>query len=53
MIDFDRPLTVRVNLAPVWNKRKVTPSLSVLLEDLYERGDRQQMFLAKIALNLK
>jgi pimeloyl-ACP methyl ester carboxylesterase len=53
MIDFDRPLMVRVNLAALWNNRKVTPSLAVLLEDLYERGDRQQLFLAKIVLNLK
>src|SRR5262249_23991136 len=44
MIDFDRVLTIKVNLAPKWNK-KVTPSLATLLEDLYERGDRQQLFL--------
>jgi pimeloyl-ACP methyl ester carboxylesterase len=53
MIDFDRPLTVRVNLAPIWNRRKVAPSLQVMLEDLFERGDRQQMFLGKVELNLK
>jgi pimeloyl-ACP methyl ester carboxylesterase len=52
MIDFDRPLTVRHNLGPVKIngkfKDKVTPSLEVMLEDLYERGDRQQLFFAKI-----
>jgi hypothetical protein len=52
-IDFDRPVTVRVNMAPVWNNRKVKPSLAALLEDLFERGDRQQLILLKLALNLK
>jgi pimeloyl-ACP methyl ester carboxylesterase len=53
-IDFDRPVTVQhgLTLARPWVNRKVTPSLEVLLEDLYQRGDRQQLFLAKIALPL-
>jgi pimeloyl-ACP methyl ester carboxylesterase len=51
-IDFDRPLKVSVGMAPMWN-RKVTPSLGVLLDDLHERGDRHQLFLAKVSLNLK
>jgi predicted esterase len=52
MIDFDKPVTVTVNLRVMGPPRKVTPSLEVLLEDLYERGDRQQLFLAKIPLQL-
>ncbi len=53
MIDFDKPVTVTVNLQVMLPaRRKVTPSLEVMLEDLYERGDRQQLFLAKIPLKL-
>jgi pimeloyl-ACP methyl ester carboxylesterase len=52
-INFDKPVTVRVNLAPAWNNRKITPSLAVLLEDLALRGDRQTLFVAKVAVNLK
>jgi hypothetical protein len=52
MIDFDRPVTVRVGFQTKVNNRRVRPSLAVLLEDLYQRGDRQQMYLAKIDLDL-
>lgn len=52
MIDFDRNVLVRFGLALRFNKR-VTPSLATLLEDLYQRGDRQQLFLAKIEFALK
>jgi pimeloyl-ACP methyl ester carboxylesterase len=52
MIDFDKPLTVRWNkdsvLSTPWNKKKVTPSLETLLEDLARRGDRQRLFVAKL-----
>ncbi|HEY7153311.1 MAG TPA: hypothetical protein VH575_05060 [Gemmataceae bacterium] len=51
MIDFDRPVSVTVNLSAS-PPRKVSPSLEVLLEDLYQRGDRQQLFLAKISIQL-
>jgi predicted esterase len=53
MIDFDKRVTVTVTpgFQVKWNQ-KVTPSLDVLLEDLYQRGDRQQLFLAKIPLQL-
>jgi predicted esterase len=49
MIDFDKPVTVRHGFNNVITSRKVSPSLEVLLEDLYQRGDRQQLFLAKIS----
>ena len=52
MIDFDRPVTVRVGFAVKVARRRIQPSLAVLLEDLYQRGDRQQMYLAKIDLDL-
>jgi pimeloyl-ACP methyl ester carboxylesterase len=48
MIDFTKPLTVRINGGLVLTNRKVTPSLSTLLEDLYERGDRQRVYWAKL-----
>jgi pimeloyl-ACP methyl ester carboxylesterase len=52
MIDFDRELTVIVDRQTRWARRKISPSLEVLLEDLYQRGDRQQLFLAKISIQL-
>jgi hypothetical protein len=52
MIDFDRPLSVRVGFAAKVFNRRYQPSLAVLLEDLFQRGDRQQMYLAKIDLDL-
>ena len=49
MLDLDRPITVRhgLNLV-VLNNKKITPSLGVMLEDLYERGDRKHLFVAKV-----
>jgi dienelactone hydrolase len=49
-IDFDRNVTVQVHLDLKGGPRKIVPSLGVLLEDLAQRGDRQQLFLAKIEL---
>jgi pimeloyl-ACP methyl ester carboxylesterase len=53
MIDFEKPVTVRVGLTMYWVNKKVTPSLAVLLEDLYRRGDRKHLYLARIDLNLR
>jgi hypothetical protein len=50
MIDFDKPVLIRVGTDTKHNK-KVPPSLTTMLDDLYERGDRQQLFLAKVTLN--
>ncbi len=54
MIDFDKPVTVRWNKDGVpsmpMNKKKVTPSLQTLLEDLGNRGDRQRLFVARLEL---
>jgi pimeloyl-ACP methyl ester carboxylesterase len=49
-VDFEKPVMVQVGLAVKIPGRKVVPSLAVLLEDLAQRGDRQQLFLAKIDL---
>ena len=51
MVDFTKPVTVRVNGGILWNNRRVTPSLATLMEDFYERRDRQRLFLAKIDLD--
>jgi pimeloyl-ACP methyl ester carboxylesterase len=53
MIDFDKPVSVRVGFRFYVNKRKVIPSLAVLLEDLYARGDRKHLFVAHIDLTLR
>jgi hypothetical protein len=52
MIDFDKPVTVRVGFKVMVIKRRVQPELKVLLEDLYERGDRKHLFVARIDLRL-
>jgi hypothetical protein len=51
MVDLDKPVLIRVGIETKWNK-KVEPKLATMLEDLYQRGDRQQLFLAKVDLNL-
>jgi hypothetical protein len=53
MIDFDKPVTVTANLQARVSNQRIKPSAEVMLEDLYQRGDRQQLFLAKITLNLR
>ncbi len=52
MIDFEKPLTVLVNMGARWSNRRVAPSLGVLLQDLADRGDRQRLLLARIATKL-
>lgn len=52
MIDFDKPISINVGVASRWKDRKVTPSLTTLLEDFYERGDRSRLFLVKIPLGI-
>lgn len=61
MIDFEKPVTLTINDYPLtkakpkstdralWSKILV-PQLSVLMEDLYQRGDRQRPFVQKIDL---
>lgn len=51
-IDFDQPLTVRLNGGVSWNKRRVTPSLQTMMEDFYQRGDRQRLVLARMDFDL-
>jgi hypothetical protein len=48
MIDFTKPLTIRINDRLVWQNRLVQPSLATMLEDLYTRGDHERLFWAKL-----
>jgi pimeloyl-ACP methyl ester carboxylesterase len=51
MIDFTKPVTINVNgVAHLMNK-KIDPSLPALMEDFYNRGDRQRLFFAKVDVN--
>jgi hypothetical protein len=48
MIDFEKPVTIRINNTGRWSNQKIPPSLAVLLEELYQTGDRQRLCLAKL-----
>jgi pimeloyl-ACP methyl ester carboxylesterase len=52
LVDFEKPVTIRVNSGVAW-KKAVPQRLETLLEDFYQRGDRQRLFLAKIRFRLK
>jgi hypothetical protein len=52
LIDFDKPVTVTPNLGLRAKTQKLEPSAAVLLEDLFNRGDRQRLFLQKIPMTL-
>src|SRR5262249_14100260 len=52
MVDFERPVNVQVNVSTMLRK-KVSPSLGVLLEELATRGDRKHLYLARIDVNLR
>lgn len=49
MVDFAQPIRIRVNSVLEWDngRKPIVPNLTVLLEDLYERGDRQRPFFEK------
>jgi predicted esterase len=49
-LDFDKPITIYVNLARA--SKTIKPSLKTLLEDLYQRGDRQRVFLTQLEFAL-
>ena len=51
-MDFSKPVTMRINGAAS-TARTIKPKLASLLEDLYQRGDRQHLFLAKETFDLK
>jgi acetyl esterase/lipase len=51
MVDFSKPLTVRVNGELRMNNQRVQPSMRTLMEDLYQRGDRQRLYVAKLTFD--
>ncbi len=52
MLDLSKKVTITLGLTGKALTRKVDPSLDVLLEDLYQRGDQHRLFMAKVDLNL-
>ena len=51
MIDFTKPVTINVNGVTHRMNKKIEPSLPTLMEDFYNRGDRQRLFFAKVDIN--
>jgi hypothetical protein len=47
MMDLTKPLEIRDGGRAVGGMRTITPSLDVLLDELYQTGDRQRLFVAK------
>jgi hypothetical protein len=47
-INIEKPVTIKVGFRAAVVNRRVTPSLAVLLEDLYQRCDRQQLVVGRI-----
>jgi hypothetical protein len=52
-IDFSKKVSVWVNSGIKLQNRSISPKLEVLLNDLFDRGDRQRLFLDKIVLDKK
>ncbi len=50
MVDFTKQVAIRLNGNPVVGQRMVTPSVAVMLEELYATGDRQRLVFAKFDL---
>jgi pimeloyl-ACP methyl ester carboxylesterase len=53
MIDFTKPVRIRVNSGVAGRDRVIPPSPHVLLEEFYMQGDRQRLFYARINVPLK
>ena len=50
-VNINAPVTITVNNAVKWSK-PVKPDLSTLLEDFYDRGDKQRLYLARVDMGL-
>jgi hypothetical protein len=50
-VDIDKPVLITVNNRPRYEK-KVKPDLSLMLEDFYDRGDRQRLYIARVNFDL-
>lgn len=54
MVDFDQPVQIRVNPGSPDGKvfrGKLNPSVRILLEDFYRRGDRRNLYTARVDFN--
>ncbi len=51
MLDYAKPVKVRVNSGKQVVK-KISPSIEVLMEDLYQRDDRQRPYFEKIEMRV-
>jgi pimeloyl-ACP methyl ester carboxylesterase len=49
-VNFGQPVRVSFNGRPVVRPMKLRPGVDTLLEDFYQRGDRQRLYVAKIDL---
>jgi hypothetical protein len=50
-VDINKPVIITVNNALKW-QTKVKADLSILLEDLYERGDQRRLYVARADMEL-
>jgi pimeloyl-ACP methyl ester carboxylesterase len=47
-VDYTKPVTVKVDRTSKPVTRTIAPEIPVLMEDLYERGDRQRPYFARM-----
>jgi len=52
MLDYSKPVTIKVPNVQKPVTKKITPSIEVLMEDLYDRGDRQRPYFEKVELKM-
>ncbi len=52
MMDYSRDLLLRVNGNPVGGMRKLQPKLETMLDELYQSGDRQRLYVGKIDVKI-
>ena len=56
LVNFENPVKVVVQPTssnPIISEKKIKPSLAVLLEDFYARGDNKRLMLAKVEVDIK
>jgi pimeloyl-ACP methyl ester carboxylesterase len=53
MIDLEKPVSVMVGFKNVVARRKIAPSLTVMLEELYRTGDRKHLFVGKLVFSAR
>lgn len=51
MLDYSKPIRVKVNDGKV-TTQKISPNIEVLMDDLYQRGDRQRPYFEKMEMKV-